>query len=211
MSDAHPPRPDQPSWIAPSVQPVHVPRPVPDRPGRVPALMAAAFLTAGLVFVLGLPVVGGIGGSGTRITITVPSGAIVRARFPDPATGPRLSLSVDTAPDDPHCTTHTVNGEPAYQTDCATAGGSRFIRFHVTLRNESSTPVEWQLGELLLVGGNSPLATLRAAGGTIPSGGTLQPGEVASGFVDFEVSQPFVPSEIEYLDQQELVVDVSAP
>jgi hypothetical protein len=215
MSDAHPPRPDQPSWITPSAQPVHVPTPAPDRPGRTPALMAAAFLVAGLVFVLGLPVVGGIGGSKTRVRVSLPDRRVDRARFPEAAVSDQLSLRLDSFIASGNCQENSVNGlADAYASDCIGWSGVADDAevFQVSLVSNSDQSIEWSLGQLVLQSTTGrlvqplpPFDRLLA----LPDSGTLQPHDVVSGLVSFDTGNDFTPQIMLYEDQDDLVVDVS--
>ena len=215
MSDAHPPRPDQPSGITPSAQPVHVPTPAPDRPGRVPVQMAAAFLVAGLVFVLGLPVVGRIGGSKTQVHVSLPDRQVDRARFPDAAISDQLSLRLGSFIASGNCQENSVNGlADAYASDCVGWSGvaDHAEVFQVSLISNSDQSIEWSLGQLVLQSATGrlvqplpPFDRLLA----LPDSGTLQPHDVVSGLVAFDTGNDFTPQSMLYEDQDDLVVDVS--
>jgi hypothetical protein len=215
MSDPIPPRPDQPSWIMPSPQPVHVPSRAPDRPGRTPALMAAAFVASGLVFVLGLPVIGRIGGSTTHVHVSLPDRRVDRARFPDAASSDQLSLRLDSFDALGNCEENTVNGlADAYASDCVGWSGvpDHSEVFQVLLASNSDQPIEWSLDQLVLQSTRGrlvqplpPFDRLLA----LPDSGTLQPHDVVSGLVAFDTGKDFIPQSMLYEDQDDLVVDVS--
>jgi len=215
MSHAHPPRPDQPFWITPSPQPVHVPTPAPDRPARTPALMAAALLVAGLAFILGLPIVGRLGGSKSQVHVSLPERQVDRARFPEPAISDQLSLRLDSFIALGNCQENSVNGlADAYASDCVGWSGvaDHAEVFQVSLVSNSDQPIEWSLGQLVLQSTTGrlveplpPFDHLLA----LPVSGTLQPQDVVSGLVAFDTGNDFTPRSMVYQDQDDLVVDVS--
>ena len=214
MSDPNPPRPDQPSWITPS-PPVHVPSPAPAHPARMPALMAAAFVVSGLVFVLGLPVVGRIGGSTTQVHVSLPDRQVDRARFPDAASSDRLSLRLDGFNPLGNCQENTVNGlADAYASDCVGWSGvpDHSEVFQVLLASNSDQPIAWSLDQVVLQSTTGrlvqplpPFDQLLA----LPVSGTLQPHDVVAGLVAFDTGHDFTARSVLYQDQDDLVVDVS--
>jgi len=216
MSDSNPPRPDQPPWITPS-PPVHVPSPAPDRPGRMPALMAAAFVVSGLVFVLGLPVIGRMSGSTTQVHVSLPDRPVDRARFPDAASSDQLSLRLDSFNALGNCQENTVNGlADAYASDCVGWSGvpDHSEVFQVFLASNSDQSIEWSLGQLVLqsttgrlIGPLPPFDQLLA----LPVSGSLQPHDVVAGLVAFDTGHDFTAQSMLYQDLDDLVVDVSAP
>jgi len=215
MSDSHPPRPDQPLWATPPPQPMPAATPASSRPGRMPALMGAAFLAAGFVFVLGLPVIGRIGGSTTQVHVSLPDRQVDRARFPDAATSGQLSLRLDSFNALGNCQENTVNGlADAYASDCVGWSGvpDHSEVFQVLLASESDQPIAWSLGHLVLqsttgrlVGPLPPFDHLLA----LPAAGILQPHDVVAGLVAFDAGHDFSAQSVLYQDQVDLVVDVS--
>ncbi len=209
MSDPPPSRPDQP---APSPEP-----PV----GRMALVTAVSLALAGTLFVWGLPLVGGSGaraGGGpgaTQLHLTLGSRREVTAVFPGAATGGRLALSVDTTFVYPECTTQVVNGAPAYLSNCQDwhRAGYDVEIFHVTLTNRLTVPVAWQLSGFTLRSPArapvQPLEPSEAGDVSLAAGGTIYALEIVSGYAIFDTGEGFVPSSLQYLDQEQLVVDLS--
>ncbi len=216
MSDLHPPRPDQPFWVTPPPQPpAHVPTPAPDRPGRMPVRMAVAFLLSGLIFVLGLPVIGRIGGGGPQLHVSLPDRKVDRARFPEAAISEQLSLRLDSFAASGNCQENSVNGlADAFASDCVGWPGvaDHSEVFQVSLVSNSDQPIDWSLGQLLLqsaagrvVQALPPFDHLLA----LPVSGTLQPHDTVTGLVAFDTGSDFAPRSVLYEDRDDLVVDVS--
>jgi len=215
MSDASPPRPDPRYWPVPPPSPAPVEAPAPSPSWRVPAIMAAAFLLAGTLFVVGLPAVGRIRVGGTRPHGSVTGQKVDRAVFPEPATSPRLTLQVNFVGTYSNCTTHTSGTRGLYLSNCADweSAGYHAEIFLLGLVNNTDQPVPWALDQFLLRSrsgrGVEPLPPSSST--ALPALGTLAPHDFTEGYVAFDTGDDYVPQAVVYVDVDELVVDVSAP
>ena len=215
MSDPHPPRPDQPFWVTPSPPLAQVPSSAPARQGRLPALMAAAFVIAGLVFAFGLPVIGRIGGANTQVHVNLPNRKVDRASFPEPATSPRLTLQVNIVGTYSDCTTHTSGTKGVYLSNCGDSESADYHAeiFKLGLVNNTDQPIPWALDQFVLQSGSGPgVSPLPPSSSTsLPESGTLAPHDFTQGFVAFDTGDGYVPQSVDYVDDEILAVDVSAP
>lgn len=211
MSDAYPPRPDPRYWPVPPPSPVPAPEPSPSPSWRVPAITAAAFLLAGTLFVVGLPVVGRVRVVGPER----PGQKVDRAVFPEPATSPRLTLQVNFVGRYSDCTTHTSGTKGLYLSNCADweSAGYHVEIFLLGLVNNTDQPVPWALDQFLVRSGSGRgVGPLPPSSSTaLPASGTLAPHDFTEGYVAFNTGDDYVPKVVVYLDVDELDVDVSAP
>jgi hypothetical protein len=183
---------------------------------------AGSLVLAGAMFVWGLPLLGRSGAGtakqagGTQLHLNLVPGGVASARFPDPATSARLTLWVNPVTAFPDCTTNTVNGEPAYLTECTDwlKAGYHVEIFNVTLLSKSDDAIAWTLARLTLhsASGES-LAPLESSddGVSLPWSGTLRPHQVVSGYVAFDTGEGFAPGSLLYQDHEELLVELSGP
>jgi hypothetical protein len=134
------------------------------------------------------------------------------ARFPEGAFGNGLTLAVtELPPMDASCLTNSIDGDPAYQSDCR-SWPSDLYWFYVVLRNRSEKTIDVRLAKFRVLDregrNHAPLDVTERAGDPqhfVPAAATLGPHDSLAGWLSVQAGANFVPSRIQYPDGQGLL------
>lgn len=157
------------------------------------------------------------GASPSAVAPQAPVSLNVESEFPSSAQGRHFLLSVDPTSTSSDCVVNKLDGVMVYLSQCnswrhSSLGYSNIYFFHLTLANNTASPVAFQLLNLAIVtsegGQYQPVyvgTNAEKQQAFLPESATVLPHASISGWVTFDASLAFVPARISYLDNDHVV------